>query len=857
MDHTQHTGHTPMMQQYWGFRQQIPKDTLLFFRLGDFFELFLEDAQLGAAVLGLTLTHRSEIPMAGIPAHTIDNYLQKLLQAGYKIAICDQIEPPQPGKLVRRAITRILTPGTACEVANLEQPYNQYLLALDYMPPTAKHPEGCLAVAWADVACADVTVAFTQQPLVLIPTLLCLPFCEILIKEGAREQFKLSPSVEAAIQPLLTGRSIAALAKSRFDVLDGEQKWQEALGTLSLKGFGVQKQHPGLGPAGALLFYIRETLCPNNLQFHKLHVHEIQDTVLMDPHTLLGLEIFKTATGEQTDTLFHTLNQCRTAAGSRLLERWLHSPLRDINEIRQRQQLISLFVHHRKERTHLSTVLKDIRDLARIVTRIQSHRRVPREMGALSHSLKAFPHIISILDSLSPSHVELDSLLKPILGFEPLNERLSQALEDQLPQKLGDAPTIRSSYDDELSQLRALTHESEHWIQAFEQSEQLATGIKTLKVKYHGSLGYCIEVTKANAPLVPAHYIRRQSTTNHERFTTPALSQRQAAVLSAKDQTLLREHVLFEALIQNVLTHSQALYHAAQALAQLDVYLTLAEHADKYHYTCPIVDESRNLVILEGRHAVVEAKLEQLRYGLAGSTSFTPNDLAFNDEVFTFALITGPNMAGKSTFIRQVALIVLLAQIGSWVPARQAHIGVVDALFARIGSADELSKGHSTFMVEMTQTAQLIHKSTANSLILLDEVGRGTSTYDGLSLAWAIVEHLHAIGTRTLFATHYHELTQLEGLLPRVKNFSMLVEEQGEHIHFLHRVVTGPASRSYGIHVAKLAGLPQSIIERAQTVLTELEHEGKILIELLETNPHHLKHKTRLLPLPSSQLDLF
>ena len=847
---------TPMMQQYMGFRTQLPAGTLLFFRLGDFFELFLEDAEIGSKIMGLTLTKRHETPMAGIPAYTLDNYVQKCLEAGYCVAICDQVEAPQAGKLVRRALTRILTPGTTLEASGLEGKENNLLLAFHLY-----QSKPGLACAWADIASAHFTIAYAEDGVALIDTLHALPIRELLIPEGARAKWEAAqPGLFKALAPLFERLPVAELPLGRFDLTEGARHVCTTLGMMTLAGFGIKDNHPALGSAGALLHYATQSLCQAPTHLRKLSEHAPAATLRIDPSTLRGLEVFRSTAGEREGSLLKALNGTVTAAGSRLLERTLASPLVDFIEITRRQQIVGAFVRHPALAEHLQTTLSPLRDIPRILSRLSNRARNPRELGGIRSSLLGLPAILKPLETLSHTEPHLAPYLTKIDRFEDLTNLLERSLHEALPTAIGEGPVIATGIDEELDRLQALGQENDSWLLAFEQEEQKVTGIKNLKVRYHGTLGYCIEVTKANLGLVPAHYIRRQTGANNERYTTPALREKERAVFTAKDAAFARETVLFEGLVAAVLALSAKLYEAAEALAELDLFIGWGTLAHAWNYCCPTVDNSQTLRIEEGRHPIVEQLLQKSRLGLAGSTSFVPNGLTLGETEAHVAVITGPNMAGKSTFIRQTAIIAIMAQLGAWVPAKACHIGLIDRLFARIGASDELGKGHSTFMVEMSETANLVHHSTAKSLILLDEVGRGTSTYDGLSLAWALLEHLHAAGTRTLFATHYHELTQLEGILPSLKNLCMLVHEEGGSVNFLRRVVPGAANRSYGIHVAKLAGLPPSLIARAEAVLKELEAEGRILIDLLENVPQNKTRATTprlMLPSATPQLNLF
>ena len=826
---------TPMMQQYWDFKKSLPKGCLLLFRLGDFFEMFQEDAHEGARILGITLTKRQNYPMAGIPHHALDSYLPKLLAAGKKVAICEQTETPVAGKLVRRAITRILTPGTTLDDRQLDAGRNRYLLALNF-------DKYGLHAAWLDLSTGDFAIASETDFTALLPILSALDAKEILVPEEEALQWsyldgntgkifsETCKDWAEAFAHLSQGRPVSGIADYLFDLSAAPAQVEQALHVSNLDGFGIPTSHRGLGPAAALLAYATESLrqVPQNL--HRLYAYHSQSSLLLDPATLRSLEIFESGRGGEQATLRHAIDRTVTAAGARLLERWLSAPLLDLNELQRRHTLVGELIQAAAFSDSIHLSLKKVRDLERILARLQNRVRNPRELGGIRETLAVLPDICEALDRFDS--LDMPNVRKRIHPLDELRAELAQALADDPPSDIGEGGVFREGFDARLDELRALSRNHKDWLAQLERSEQERTGIRSLKVRYNAAFGYFIEVTKANLSLVPPDYMRRQTMTNAERFTTDDLRRKEKEILHAEQLALAREEELFHSLIESVLKHSDELRETAGALAELDVLLGWSALAREWDYCRPILDESDICHIEQGRHPVVEQMLRTGRFGSGGSQGFVPNDTDLSCSQKQIALITGPNMAGKSTYIRQVALIVLMAQIGCWVPAKSAHIGLVDRIFSRVGASDELVRGNSTFMVEMNETANILNNASDRSLIILDEIGRGTSTYDGLSIAWAVAENLHGsgdCGPRTLFATHYHELTQLSKTLCRLHNYSVAVREWNDRIIFVRRVVEGAADRSYGIHVAQLAGLPPEVIARAKEVLALLEKEGHAL----------------------------
>ncbi len=850
---------TPMMQQYHEVKRGLPANTLLLFRLGDFYEMFFEDAEVSARLLGITLTKRGETPMAGIPHHAADNYVTKLLAAGKKVAICDQAEPAQAGKLVKRQLTRILSPGTTLSANQLDAAKNHYLCALNF-------DKAGLHAAWLDLSTGEFRLATDLHPENLLPVLTALDPAELVLVEGDLAKWQAAPHEQHAVHALhhfCAPRLCSELPGYHFETNGGAKTVMDALGVLNLQGFGLANSHPALGAAGAVVYYATENLCAKPQNLRSLQEYRSTRTLLLDPATLRNLEIFQSTRGTREASLLGAIDRNTTAAGSRLLERWLAAPTLDLPEIVRRQTVVGEFVAQPGDLASLRELLNKVRDIPRILGRLQNRLRNPRELGGVKDTLAQIPAIITCLDLLD-SHLvgrhggETSKVRARLTDLPKLRELLAAGLADELPSDLQEGNYIRAGYDAELDRLRSLTTDNKSWLAELERKEQERTGIKSLKVRYTSVFGYYIEVTKANLGSVPSDYIRKQTTTTGERYVTEDLKLKEKEIFSAEEKSLARELELFGQLVTAVLDESMALSRTADALAELDVLAGWAVLAREWDYCRPQLDDGDALVITDGRHPVVEQMMKQARLGLAGSYTFVPNDALLSASDAQIILITGPNMAGKSTYIRQVALITLMAQIGCWAPAKACRLGLVDRIFSRVGASDDLARGNSTFMVEMNETANILNNTTDRSLIILDEIGRGTSTYDGLSIAWAVVEHLHRSadrGPRTLFATHYQELTQLDKHLPRLKNYSVAVKEWNDDIVFVRRVIEGAADRSYGIQVARLAGLPLSVIDRAKTILTQLESD-EVSITLPASPQAKPKKKITVAPADDSQLNL-
>lgn len=811
---------TPMMQQYQSVHSSLPENTILFFRLGDFYEMFFDDAEIGAKILGLTLTHRGDAPMAGIPFHASEAYIDKLLKAGKKVAICDQMEDPKPGKLVERSLTRILTPGTVLEDSQVEARDNHYIVSLEYK-------NDILNAAWIDLSTSEFKIASESAVDHLMAFLNALDPKEVILSE------KMTSDQKVFLDKLLQQRVISEVPAFVFDNQQARNNLEKLLGVQHLDGFGISEEETSLGCANALVFYITENLCHSPKNLKKITKYRCQKNMILDPATLRNLEIFQTQRGSRDGSLLHFLDVAQTAAGSRLVQQFLVSPLLDLDEIKYRQDCIRVFYDAPMETHTLQTALGHTRDIMRILSRLHNRLRSPRELGAILETLQQLPIIQSILEHLNAP--VLQNLSKNIHLFEDLKQLLQAALLDELPNDLSNGGYIRSGFDAQLDHLRSAQNESQTWLQQYELQEQKTTGIRNLRVKYSSTVGFFIEITKSNLGLVPAHYIRKQTMTHFERYYTPELKGKEDLILHAQERAIEKEKEIFLSLVNQILLQTTALQTTAETLAYIDVLSSWSCLAHEYRYCCPTMDDSLVFCVEEGRHPIVEKALKRK----SSIGNFVANDLELDSEHHQIMILTGPNMAGKSTYIRQNALLALMAHMGCWVPAKSCRMGWIDRIFSRVGASDNLAHGQSTFMVEMLETANILNNATDRSFIILDEIGRGTSTYDGLSIAWSVVEYLQknsSCGPRTLFATHYHELTQLEKLYPRIFNAYVLVKEWNDEILFVHQICFGSARRSYGIQVAKLAGLPHAVVERSKVILEKLESEGKVLQKVLKSH---------------------
>lgn len=792
------TKNSPMMLQWQSCKEEA-KDALLFFRLGDFYEAFYEDAETAAKELDLTLTQRQQVPMSGIPAHTLDAYTDKLLQKGYKVAIADQVEDAKKAKgLVRREITKILTPGTVVTSALLSDKSNNYICSL--------HQVGTLfGIAFLDLSTSELKVTELEN-LEEIQNELCrFKPTELILSTKCYEKNR---SWIDEIKHHLSFR-IEGLEEWRFEHKLAYGFLVKAFKVHSLDGFGLKGMVSAINCAGALLSHVQETLRHPLGPLQTIEVYSNRAFMALDRTTLRNLELVESVGGSKKQTLLALLDFTETAMGARTLKKWILHPLLDLETIEARQEAVAELLE--KEQTPLS-----IRDLERIVTKISAKYASPKDVLALKQSLPPLETIHNWLKECSSPL--LQSLIAKTSPLPELYALLEKAISCDPPFRLNDGGTIRTGFHSELDELRALSSDSKQWMEQYQTSIRESSGIKTLKVGFTRVSGFYIEISKGQAEKAPAHFIRRQTLTNAERFITPELKSFEEKILHAEEKALAIEIELFEEIRTAILEHTTSILESAKAIGILDTLQSFAKAAKAHRFCRPKMDDSKNLLILEGRHPVIESTLSQ--------EPFTPNSCILDGESERMMLITGPNMSGKSTFIRQTALIVLLAHIGSYVPAERAQIGLVDRIFTRIGANDDLARGQSTFMVEMTETAAILHNATDRSLVILDEIGRGTSTYDGISLAWSIAEYLLTTTgkqAKTLFATHYFELTKLEEKIPGAKNYSVSVHESGDQVIFLRKIIRGQADKSYGIHVGRLAGLPYSVLARAEEMLSHLE----------------------------------
>ena len=804
---------SPMMKQYDAAKEKCG-DALLFFRMGDFYELFYDDAKVASKELGITLTSRDKsenaIPMAGFPHHQLDNYLARLIQAGFRVAVCEQVEDPKTAKgLVKREIAQVVSPGTIADQALLDPSENTYLVAVAVTSTKkSKLPAG-YGVAWAELSTGRF---FTTSVLkAQLPDLLArLNAKEILVSEKDIEEIDLGHQ-----SAMLTRRPAW-----NFSLKTSQEALHNQFQVATLDGFGLD-QFPASSvcAAGAILQYLNETQKASLEHIDQIHPFRQSEFVEIDSATWRSLEISHTIRSQSREgSLFGVIDRCTTPMGSRLLGEWLTNPLVDQPRILERQSAVAELVKDQRLRKGLREQFKTVSDLQRLLARVASSRTSPRDLNAIARTLSALPNIKARLTGrTSPLLNRLESELDLCAD---LREGLEKALIDQCPAQAKDGGFIRDGYDETLDELRKLAVGGKQWIANYQQQICESTGIPSLKVGYNKVFGYYLEVTHTHKDKIPEDFIRKQTLKNAERYITPELKEYEEKVLTADSQAEEREMFLLNQLREWVRTHTARLKTDAEIIATLDTLSGLSHLAVEQSYCCPAIVDENVLEIEDGRHPVLDV-VEPLG-------AFIPNDTRLAPGEF-FHLITGPNMAGKSTYIRQVALITLMAQIGSFVPAKKFKLGVVDRIFARVGASDELSRGQSTFMVEMTETARILNTATPRSLVILDEIGRGTSTYDGVSLAWAIVEFLHdQIGCRSLFATHYHELTELEESLEGVKNFNVSVQEWDEKIVFLHKIVAGGADKSYGIQVARLAGVPAWVNERARKILEKLEASNDV-----------------------------
>jgi DNA mismatch repair protein MutS len=786
------------MEQYGQVKAKHPHDILLF-RLGDFYEMFYEDAKTAARVLGIVLTSRSKgdvrIPMAGIPFHSSQSYINRLLKAGHRVAVCEQLQDPQEAEgIVERGVVRVITPGTLVEESLLEEKRNNYLAAAVADGPRT-------GLAWVDLSTGEFRLQ-DLPPERLPDELQRLSPAETLVPSALAEN-------ESARIQVAAGGIVTPWHDWTFDRDGAERALKEHFGVKTLRGFGCEELGPGVAAAGAVLAYLKETQRGPLKHLTRLERHVGEGRMFLDRQTQSALELTETLRGgERRGSLLSVLDRTRTPMGARLLREWITAPLVRLDEIRARLDAVAELHDDEALRGRVHELLKNVFDLERVLARVGSGRANARDLVGLRNSLQPLPALAKLRfrsKTLAGLQVSDHASLAAYLG---------KALQDDPPHQLNEGGLIRPGFDAALDELVSLSSDGKSWIANFEAAEIKRAGIPSLKVGYTQIFGYYIEVTHAHRARIPADYVRKQTLKNAERYITPELKEHETRVLNAEERRKDLEYELFQKVRGRVAEDIAELQATARSLAALDVLAALAQGARDQNYVRPEVEEGGAFELRDLRHPVLETLLPE---------KVVPNDVVLGADR-PVALITGPNMAGKSTYIRQAALAALMAQMGSFVPASRARIGVVDRIFTRVGASDELARGQSTFMVEMSETANILNHATARSLVILDEIGRGTSTFDGVSIAWAVTEHLHdRIKARTLFATHYHELTELGRVLKGVRNLHVSVKEWGEGIVFLHQIVEGPTDKSYGIHVARLAGIPREVVERARTLLAGLE----------------------------------
>jgi DNA mismatch repair protein MutS len=844
---------TPMMAQYRRIKGELPKDALLLFRLGDFYEMFFEDAQASAQILNVALTKRGVVPMCGIPFHAAQGYIGKLLRAGKKVAICEQLEEARPGQLVKREVTQILSPGTHFDERMLAAERNNFLAAV-------YHLDRKYGLAAIDLTTGRFQVTELENDTALLAELERLRPAEIIY-----------PAESGSFSAMLRGGShvlspyddwVFAPETAQFTV-------REHFKVSTLDGFGLKNRSVAIGAAGAVLHYLTQNLRRSVEHITALSCYQPSDFLVLDSTTLRHLEILEPLHRDapRNATLYGALNRTVTPMGARRLRDWLSQPLSEAVAIGRRQHAVQAFIEAAECLEQLRVVLAEVRDLERTIGRLSVGSGNARDLNALRDALEQVPKVKATLARLLEQDDEeastlsdavfqpksrddsglLEELARGLTEVPEVVDLIGRAITDEPPLALKEGGVIRDGFDLALDELRCATREGKDWIARLQQQEIEKTGITSLKIRFNSVFGYYIEVTKSNLDKVPAHYVRKQTIANGERFFTPELKETESKILGAEERSTKLEYDLFLKVREQALGHLREIQETASALAQLDVLASFAETARLFNYCRPHVNGEGALVIRDGRHPVLEQNVSEER--------FVPNDVQL-DGTTQVALITGPNMAGKSTFIRQVALLALMAHTGSFVPAASARVDLLDRIFTRIGASDDLARGQSTFMVEMSETANILNNATPRSLVILDEIGRGTSTFDGLSLAWSIVEHLHnQVGAKTLFATHYHELTELAQRLPRLRNFNVAVREWNDQIVFLRKIVEGGTDKSYGIQVARLAGVPRSVVDRAKQILRNLE-ESELTPEGNVRQPRPEREKLKKLA-ATSQMDLF
>ena len=829
---------TPLMRQYNEIKSRNP-ETVLLYRMGDFYELFNEDAKIASRVLGLTLTSRNHggtdaTPLAGFPHHALDRYANRLVKAGYKIAICEQTEDPKMAKgLVKLDVVEVITAGTATEDSFIEEKVNNFIVGIHVQDKTT------------GLAICDLSTGLFQVE-------------EIKSDELERELVRLDPSevltsdsenhpVKSVLSGLYKNIVHSKYDSWKFDYENARDAIKEHFSIVSVEGMGLEQYTSGVSAAGALLFYLKEQKRNDLRHITTITPRSLTEFAELDPATMRNLELLRPMQNEDNGgTLVEILDKTSTAMGSRLLKRYITHPLKNISLITDRLNCVETFKKETYVRTETELMLKRVADIERLIGRITFERANARDLIALKNSFNTFPLIARTLATVK--NPIISAIVSNVCGFEQLASRIDTIILDNPPLSIREGGIIKAGVNAELDEIRDASINGKQWIAKLQETERARTGISSLKVGYNKVFGYYIEISKANADLVPQDYIRKQTLVNGERFITPELKEMESKILGAEERLSGIEYELFIALRKEIASECVRIQKAANAIATLDVFLSLGRIASEYNYIRPILTETADLVIKDGRHPVIER--------MPGVDQFVPNDTEIIKRDTQVLLITGPNMAGKSTYLRQNALIAIMAQMGSFVPASFAQIGIVDKFFTRVGASDRLARGQSTFLVEMIEVANILNNATDNSFILLDEVGRGTSTFDGISIAWAVAEYLHETAGkrgRTLFATHYHELAEMSLLYPRIKNLHVKVKEWNDQIIFLRKIDTGSCDHSYGIQVARLAGVPRKVIMRAKEILGNLEN--------MELTPDHkpvlARHREEAKFISRIQTDLF
>ncbi len=794
-----------MMNQYKKIKNDHP-DSILMFRLGDFYEMFFEDAKVASKILGIALTSRNKskenpVPLCGVPFHSVEPYISKLLENGKKVAICEQVEDPKEAKgIVKRKVVKVLTPGVILDSENLESKNNNYLACVF-------NKKNTYGLSYTDISTGEFKTSLFDSYKDLISELSHLEPREILVCNDNENLF--NERMFLGLNPLIT-----SLDSWKWDLERCRNTLLQYLGVQTLESFGIELKQECVITCGVLLEYILETQMDFMPQIDSPKYYNVVDYLHIDESTKRNLELVRSnTTDSELHSLLWVLDKTKTAMGARLIRQWINYPLLDAEKIKNRQDGVEELIANQQNLQNLTDILKNISDIERLIARISTASAKPRDLASIRDSSD---YITKLKDELLPFNSEgLTGLREAIDDFSDIRDFLNSSIVDNPPISVRDGGVVKEGYDPELDELREIQKDGKKWISDLEVNERKSTGINSLKIGYNKVFGYYIEVTKTNLSLVPEAYIRKQTLSNGERFITPELKEYEDKIFNAQERILKIENELFESIREKVSEQSHRIRHTAGLVAKIDVLCSLAVVAQRYDYIKPELSNYNEIIIKECRHPVIE------RIDL--ESSFIPNDIQLDHETNQFLIITGPNMAGKSTLIRQVALVVLMAQIGSFIPAKSAKIGVVDRIFTRVGASDNLTKGQSTFMVEMVETAYIIRNATDKSLVILDEIGRGTSTFDGMSIAWAVSEYLHDLGCLTLFATHYHELANLDKTKKKAKNYNVMVKQDKDEIIFLRKLIPGYTSHSYGIQVAKIAGIPNKVLNTSKNVLKSLE----------------------------------